>query len=401
MNELLWDAQWPSQFSLLTAAALMLIFGALAVRVFSSMLRLPEVTAYILCGLVLGPSGVGLISGETVNGLSILADVALGLILFDLGRHVDPLWLLRERWALVTALTQALTVFIGASILLVNLGTEPLLATMMASLVCAGSPVISFWVVQEMKAEGQVTSRMLHAVALQCIFAVGIFALCFQVLHVSQAADWRIALGHPIYLTVGSIVLGFVMSRIALVLSDLLQPRIALQQLVVIGFIVILVEANDLLRLSPLISLLVFGIVSRGYGKNASLQPASSGVSRQLVFAFLLVYLGSTLVVDFRLELLSLGVGIFLMRWALLLVPSVLLAHRNGLSYKKGALLGTALAPLSGVSIVLVGHTTSFYPEFGVSLDSMLATALFVSSLAGPLLTWWSLRWAGEGRSDA
>jgi hypothetical protein len=242
---------------------------------------------------------------------------------------------------------------------------------------------------------------MLHAVALQCIFAVGIFALCFQVLHVSQAADWKTAVGHPIYLTVGSIVLGFVMSRIALFLSNLLQPRVALQQLVVIGFIVILVEANDLLRLSPLISLLVFGIGSRGYGKNAALQPASSGVSRQLVFAFFLVYLGSTLVVDFRPEPLLLGVGIFVFRWILLLLPSVLLSRKNGLSYKKGALLGTALVPLSGVSIVLVGHTTSFYPEFGVALDSRLATAVFVSSLVGPLLTWWSLRLAGEGRSDA
>ena len=401
MNELLWGSQWPSQFSLLAAAALMLICGALAVRVLSSTLRLPEVTAFILCGLFLGPSGVGLVSAETVSGLSILADVALGLILFDLGRHVDPVWLLRERWALITALTQTLAVFVGVSLLLVNLGTEPLLAAMMASLVCAGSPVISFWVAQESKAEGQVTNRMLHAVALQCIFAVGIFALCFQVLHVSQAADWKTALGHPIYLTAGSIVLGLVMSRIALFLSNLLQPRMALQQLVVIGFIVILVEANDLLRLSPLISLLVFGIGSRGYGKNAALQPASSGVSRQLVFAFFLVYLGSTLVVDFRLELLLLGVGIVLARWILLLLPSVALSRLNGLSYKKGVLLGTALVPLSGVSIVLVGHTTSFYPEFGVALDGMLATAVFVSSLVGPLLTWWSLRWAGEGRSDA
>ena len=244
MNELLWGSQWPSQFSLLAAAALMLICGALAVRVLSSTLRLPEVTAFILCGLFLGPSGVGLVSAETVSGLSILADVALGLILFDLGRHVDPVWLLRERWALITALTQTLTVFVGVALLLVNLGTEPLLAAMMASLVCAGSPVISFWVAQESKAEGQVTNRMLHAVALQCIFAVGIFALCFQVLHVSQAADWKTALGHPIYLTAGSIVLGLVMSRIALFLSNLLQPRIALQQLVVIGFIVILVEAD-------------------------------------------------------------------------------------------------------------------------------------------------------------
>jgi hypothetical protein len=189
---------------------------------------------------------------------------------------------------------------------------------------------------------------MLHAVALQCIFAVGIFALCFQVLHVSQAADWKTALGHPIYLTVGSVVLGFVMSRIALFLSNLLQPRVALQQLVVIGFIVILVEANDLLRLSPLISLLVFGIGSRGYGKNAALQPASSGVSRQLVFAFFLVYLGSTLVVDFRPEPLLLGVGIFVFRWILLLLPSVLLSRKNGLSYKRVPCLERRSFPFQG-----------------------------------------------------
>ncbi len=48
-------------------------------------LKLPRVSGYLLTGIVIGPSVLHLISKETVASLSIINDLALGLIMFAIG----------------------------------------------------------------------------------------------------------------------------------------------------------------------------------------------------------------------------------------------------------------------------------------------------------------------------
>ena len=48
-------------------------------------LRIPEVSGYILAGIALGPSVLGWVSYENLQALQVLSEVALGLILFSIG----------------------------------------------------------------------------------------------------------------------------------------------------------------------------------------------------------------------------------------------------------------------------------------------------------------------------
>jgi Kef-type K+ transport system membrane component KefB len=400
MDELLWVPQWPSQFSLLTATAIMLIAGALAARLLSPLLRVPEITAFLLCGLLLGPSGLSIITADSASGLASLADLALGLVLFELGRRVDPVWLMRERWALVTGLAQGLFTFLGLAALLSLLGVAPLLALMAAALGCASSPAITLRIVQEAKSEGQVTERLIHSVAINSLLGFGLFTISLQSLHITQSAAWITTVAHPIYLLLGSSLLGWLASRAVSFVSRSLDRRPGLQQLLILGFVALLVEANELLKLSPFVSLLIFGIASRGYGERGALHAPESGFTNYLVFAFLFVYLGATLTIDFRAETLLVGLAFVAARWMLLVTPTVLLCRFNGLSAKKGALWGSALLPMSGVSIVLVSHATTLYPDFGVELGNLIASVLMITHTVGPLVTWWSLRLSGEAKID-
>lgn len=402
MDELLWVPQWPSQFSLLAACALMLAAGVLAARVLSPTLRIPEITAFLLCGLGLGPSGLALISSDSVAGLSALADLALGIVLFELGRRIDPVWLARERWALTTSIAQGLVVFLGLAMMLTSLGTTPALAMMAAALGCASSPAIILRVIQETRAEGQVTDRLAHSVAVSCLLGFVLFTIALQSLHIMQAASWVTTLAHPLYLFGGSIALGWLSSGlVSWIATRLLARRPELQRLIVFACIALLVEANDLLKLSPLVSLLIFGISSRGYGKRNALQTFRSGTTDDLVFAFLFVYLGTTLQTTFNPTVLILGVFFVALRGTLLIAVSTALSQFNGLSAAKGALWGAALLPMSGVAIVLVNHAASLYPELGLELAQLLGSALMVTHAVGPLVSWWSLRRSGEGRTDA
>jgi len=401
MDALLWVPQWPSQFSLLTASAMMLIAGVLAARVLSPTLRIPEITAFLLCGLILGPSGFSLISADSIAGLSSLADLALGLVLFELGRRIDPIWLIQERWALTTAIAQGLTVFIGLTALLTFLGLDPMLSLMAAALGCASSPAITLRVVHEIQAEGQVTERMLHSVAISCLLGFTLFVIALQSLHIAQDASLLTSLLHPVYLLAGSAALGWFASRAISFLSRYLGTQTNHQWLLVFAFVALLVEANALLKLSPLVSLLIFGITSRGHGQRRALQAIDASKTGFFVFAFLFVYLGTTLLIDFNPTTLVIGLAFVFARLALLLLPTLIFARSNGLSLRNGALWASSLFPISSVSLVIVSHAGSHYPGFSAELASLLASALLVTHIAGPLVTWWSLRFSGEGRLNA
>ncbi len=399
MNELLWAPSWPSQFSLLAAGALMLIAGSLAARLVSSTTRIPEISAFLLCGLVLGPSGLSLISAESVAGLVTLADLALGLVLFELGRRVDPIWLVSERWALITAMAQGLFVFAGLFTMLSFFDVAPIVALLTAALGCASSPALTLRIIEESKAEGQITERSLHAIAVQCLLAVSLYAIGLQSLHVSQAAHWLVTLAHPAYLLLGSTVMGLLASAIIRFALRFLSKRSELQLLLTLSFIALLVEANELMQLSPMVSLLVFGITSRGYGLREELQDPASSFTNYVVFAFLFIYLGTTLKLSFGATELLLGLAIVCCRWVFLVLPSLALARQNGLSMRQGALLSGVLFPMSSLSILLVSHATMFYPEFGQTLAGLVGSALLITYVLGPFISWWSIRESGEAKN--
>ena len=65
--------------------AIILLSGFLLTRV-TKLLKLPNVTAYILTGVLLGPFCFNVIPTEIINSLGFVTDVALGFIAFGVGR---------------------------------------------------------------------------------------------------------------------------------------------------------------------------------------------------------------------------------------------------------------------------------------------------------------------------
>ena len=66
------------------SVALMLFFGFALTRI-TKRLRLPNVTAYIAAGILLGPYAFDLVPDSVVSGMSFLSDIALAFIAFGVG----------------------------------------------------------------------------------------------------------------------------------------------------------------------------------------------------------------------------------------------------------------------------------------------------------------------------
>lgn len=80
--------------NILLSLSVAILAGLLMTRVFKP-LRLPSVTAYLVAGILVGPyclgklglDGLGFVTMDAVNKLSIVSDVALGFIAFSIGNE--------------------------------------------------------------------------------------------------------------------------------------------------------------------------------------------------------------------------------------------------------------------------------------------------------------------------
>src|SRR5687767_3125885 len=141
--------------SLPIAANPVLLFGLLLLAGFAGgefahrLLRLPRITGYVLVGMVLGTAGLGVIDRNGWRELRIFVDIALGLILFELGRRLDFNWLRRDLWFAATAVAESAASFACIYFVLIYLDVPPLYAAVAAAIGVSTSPAVVMLVAQE------------------------------------------------------------------------------------------------------------------------------------------------------------------------------------------------------------------------------------------------------------
>lgn len=72
---------------ILVAVTILWLAGFLMSRV-TKVLKLPNVTGYILAGVAIGPYALDLIPSDIVSGMEFITDIALAFIAFGVGRYL-------------------------------------------------------------------------------------------------------------------------------------------------------------------------------------------------------------------------------------------------------------------------------------------------------------------------
>ncbi len=181
------------QTLLLIAAAL--FSGLLMTRLFGKF-HLPDVTAYLVTGVLIGPCVLGRLgipclgfnTFEQVDSLSVISDVALGFIAFAIG-HEFRLSALKEtgRQATVIGIVQACvaTLCVDAALIVLHYAMPEILsmpvAITLGAIAAATAPAATLMVVRQYKAKGPVTDVLLPVVALDDAVGLVIFAISFGV----------------------------------------------------------------------------------------------------------------------------------------------------------------------------------------------------------------------------
>lgn len=390
----------PGALNVLTATGLLLIVGIFGARLLRRFFpQIPAITGYVLTGLLIGPSVLNLIDITLLDDISVLVDLALGMVLFELGRRVDYQWLWREKGLLMTGIAMSLLMFFALFLLLVQFNVDKLVACMVAALGMATSPAVVLNIVREVKAEGQLTERMLNIVVIGNALAFVVFSMGLAAVHVEYKAGWESYILHPLYLLLGSALLGWVISRVMVWTGQWLGRDTQAQLILVLALIAATVGIAVMFKLSALIALLVFGIASRSQdARHAIIEPDLSQFSG-LFYVALFVFAGAQLELRHLLTLWPIVLAFIGLRVLLTLTATTALAQLNGMTVRKGALLGVGLVPLSGFNILMVQHAIGDYPQFGAQLSALVVSILLILELIGPICTRYALVASGEAKN--
>ena len=168
------------------------MFAGLFLSRLTSRWNLPDVTSYLIAGLLIGPlclgrlgvPGLGFASFEMVEAMGLLSDISLGFIAFAIGSEFRVSALRKTgRQATVIAILQALaaTLLVDGALLILHLflGDKLPVSTclILGAIATATAPAATLMVINQYKAKGPLTDILLPIVALDDAVGLIVFAV--------------------------------------------------------------------------------------------------------------------------------------------------------------------------------------------------------------------------------
>ncbi len=406
--------------STLLSVSIAVLAGLLMTRVFN-LWKLPDVTAYLVAGVLIGPyflgamhmEGLGFVSSQAVGSLSLISEVALGFIAFSIGNEFRLQDLKATgRQAAVIGVFQALTATALVDLALLALHflmPEKLSLAQVLTLgaiATATAPAATLMVVRQYKAKGPLTSLLLPIVALDDAVGLVVFAVSFGIAKtlVSNEMDLVSILVNPLVEIVGSLALGAVMGWLLTQLEKLFHSNTNRLN-VTIAFVFLTVSLSMLeFRLGPVTvgfsSLLVCMMLGTVFCNLCPLSGDLMGAADKWtspLFALFFVISGAELELDVFTDwaIVCAGVVYILFRSAGKYLGAYASSKRMKCAPKICKYLGITLLPQAGVSLGMC-TTAMQLGEQGNLIRNITLFSVLVYEMVGPLLTRQALTASGD-----
>lgn len=387
---------WPPEPGSLFWLSLALVAGALLGEGVQRLLAVPRIIGYGAVGLLLAAGGYGLRDGQLPGVLRLVVDLALGVLLFELGSRVRLAWLRDNPWLLATSVLESLLSFAAVAAVMRAFGLAWPLAFIAASIVVPVSAAVVGRVAGDLGAAGQVTERLIVLTALNTLFGVLAHKLLSGWLHVDQAGDWVRAISQPLWAFGGSVLLAAVLARLVGWVARRLDLRHENSVLLLLGLIVVAQIAATQLNLSTLLLPLLAGVLLRNSGERPWVWPRHFGTAGGVLVLMLFVIVGAAWSPALLAQGLVAALAILGARALAKLLAVQALARVSGLSQRQGLGLSLALTPISGTTLLLYLDTASTHPQVAAALAPVILTAIGVMELLGPLAVQAGLKHARE-----
>lgn len=400
-----------------SAFGLLLLAAWLGGRI-AKQFGLPMVTGFLLIGVGLGPSALGVIDGTLVdpNGrgyLLLINDLAIALIALTAGGEMQLSFLKGSLKSIVLIVAVQVAFVLGVSaalftVLLPRMGfveSMPMghawrLGLLLAVLASSSSPAIAIAVVTELRARGPLTQLLLSATIFKDLVVIMLFAVAVSISAAGLGGGE--GGGHVSIITVivqhifGSVLAGLIAG--AAITWYLRQVSAHLTIFLVLTCFGIALVSQQL-HLDPLITALIAGLLMR----NAWAE-ISEDFFDEIEDLSLPVYCVFFAVAGTRVDLASLaqlwvwavmGVGV---RLVLLWAGTTLGARVAGVEKGIANSIWGGFASRAGVAIALAGLIVEALvgTPYAAAVFNFALGMIALDELIGPLLLKWTLTRSGE-----
>ena len=406
--------------------ALALFVGLLSSRLMK-LVRLPNVTGYLLSGILFGPFVLGKFIGgwsidnpeTSINAIQWISEIALGFIAFTIGCSFrkEAIQHVGKRIVIITlfeALGGSVLVIGGlfvAHIFLKDQLPVSLILTF-GAIAAATAPAATLMVIRQYKAQGPVVDTLIPVVAFDDAVALIAFAILFSIaksLSGNAALSVMDILVWPLVEIFGSLALGALLG-FGISLGFRFFKSRANRSIMIICAILIVVGLSMLAKtygwkvsISSLLACMMIGAIFVNFREDASRTiERIDGITPPLYMLF------------FVISGASLDITIFASKGALTLVIIALVyvifrcvgkwlgaffgskATHADPSVQK--YLGFTLFPQAGVAIGLATTANQTFPDANQAslVLAVVLTATIIYELAGPIITKITLKKAGE-----
>ena len=250
--------------SVIVSVALMLFAGFLMTRV-TKQLRLPNVTAYILAGILIGPYCLDLVPQRIIDGTDFLSDIALAFIAFSTGEFFK-LAVLKKNGMRVVVITIVEAVMASVCIFLLTyfvLRLELAFSIVLAALASATAPASTMMTIRQTGAKGDFVDTLLQVVALDDVVGLVLYSIAISVALASLQGGSAVSLQtvvRPVLLNLAALALGGVFGGLMKLLMP--QKRSKDNKLIIsIALLFAFCGVCALLDVSPLLGCMAMGTV--------------------------------------------------------------------------------------------------------------------------------------------
>ncbi len=374
----------------------MLFFGFAMTRL-TKLLKLPNVTAYIIVGILLGPYCLDLIPGVMIDGAGFLSDIALAFIAFSTGEYfrLDTLKKNGMRVVVITVLESLLASAAVFIVMYVLLGLELPFSIVIASLAAATAPASTMMTIRQTNSKGDFVDTLLQVVALDDVVGLVAYSIAISVAVSSLGGNGDVGVMSVVKpLAVNTAV--FIIGGVFGLLMKLLMPkkRSTDNRLIIsVAMLFAFCGVCALLDVSPLLGCMSMGTVYINVTDDDKLFKQLNYFSPPILLLFF-VRSGLNFKLDFLVNsssavgtvpLIVVGVLYFVVRIIGKYGGAFLGCMIVGKTKKVRNWLGFALIPQAGVAIGLaaIGART-LGGEIGEALNTVILASSVLYELAGP-----------------
>lgn len=382
--------------------ALAMIAGLLLTR-FSKLIRLPNVTGFLIAGLLIGPSVLGLLNEQALSGISFLSSVALGFIAFSIGDEfkLNHLKQIGSK-AVIIAFIQAFAAVALVDVALILFKFELPLALTLGAIAAATAPAATLMVVRQYKAKGEVTDVLLPVVAIDDAFGLMFFSVSLavaQALAANQAIGVATMILNPLKEILLSLLIGMALGLLvafAMRFFHSSSNRLSL----CIAAVFAGIYAAERFGLSDLLLCMAIGATIVNLRNDLDKTFVKIESWTEPLFMLFFVLSGAELDLSVLPKVGLLGAVYIIVRAVGKYSGAFLGGEITGASSNVKKYLGITLLPQAGVAIGMAYISVNSLPAYGSTILAVVLSATLVYELIGPVMTKIALTKAGEIKTE-